>query len=80
MKESGGKKQDNLIMDLDSSVDGEVRATITDYLKKIVSEFTETIQGRVTNPAEEHLSTVREYTNGKLLDKYQATAFHHSAA
>ena len=46
-------------MDLDLSVYGEFREKITDYLKKIVSDFPETIQGRETTPASEHLFTVR---------------------
>ena len=37
-------------MDLDLSLYGEIRVTITDYLKKIVSGFTETIQG-IVNPS-----------------------------
>ena len=52
MKESRGKKHDYLGMDLDLSFDGEVRVTMTDYLKKIVYDFPETIQGRVATPAE----------------------------
>ena len=50
MKESRGKKHDYLGMDLDFLVDGEVRVNIMNYLKKIVSEFTETTQGRVATP------------------------------
>ena len=47
-------------MDLDLSVDGEVRVTMTDYLNNIVSEFPETIQGRVATPSVEHIFKVRE--------------------
>ena len=38
-------------MDLDLSVDGEVRVIMMDYPKNIVSDFTDTIQGRVLTPA-----------------------------
>ena len=60
-------------MDLNLSVDGEVRVKMTDYLKNIVSEFLETIQIRVTSLAVEHLFTVME-------EKDWATAFHNSVA
>ena len=67
-------------MGLDLSVDGEVRVNITDYLKKIVSEFTETIQERVTTPSADHLFTVREDADRKPLDKDRAVTFHNSVA
>ena len=43
MKESQGKKHNYLGIDLDLTVDGEVKVKITDYLKDIVSDFPETI-------------------------------------
>ena len=58
MNESYGKKHDYLGMDLDLSVDGEVRVIMMDYLKIIVSEFTDTIERKVLTPAEDHLFTV----------------------
>ena len=58
MKEFRRKRHDYLRMDLDLSVDGEVRVIMMDYLKNIVSEFTDTIQGKVLTPAEDHLFTV----------------------
>ena len=64
-------------MDLDLSVDGEVRVTMTEYLKNIVVDFTEKIRGRVRIPAAENLFTVREESNNKLLDEDWATALHH---
>ena len=45
MKEPHIIKYDYLIMEIDLSVYGEVRVTITDYLKKIISESTDTIKG-----------------------------------
>ena len=69
MKEYRGKKHDYIGMDLDLLVDGYVSVTMTDYPKKIVSDFTETIQGRVKTPASEHLFTAREDTDRKLLEK-----------
>ena len=37
--------------------------TMEDNLKQIVSEFPETIKGRVATPAAEHIFTVREDAN-----------------
>ena len=65
-------------MDLDLSVDEEFGVTMTYFLNKIVSDFPETIKGRVTTPSAEHLLKVRECANRKILGKYWATAFHHS--
>ena len=58
MKEYRGNKHDYLRMDLDFSVYGEVIVTMTNYLKKIMYKFPETIQGMVATPAAEHLFTV----------------------
>ena len=80
MKEYYGSKYRYLGMDLEFSVDGEVRVKMIDYIKKIVSKFPETIQGRVATPAAYQLFTVREDTNRNVLDKYWATGFHHSVA
>ena len=56
-------------MDLDLLVDGEIRSTMTDFLKNIVYDFPETIQRRVATPEVEHLFTVREDAYRKLLDE-----------
>ena len=47
----------------------EVRLIIAYYLIKVVSDFHETIQGRVATPAVEHLLTVRYNTDRRLLEK-----------
>ena len=47
MKESCGMKHTYLGMDLDLSLYGDVRVTMADYLKNIVSEFPDTIQLRL---------------------------------
>ena len=78
MKESRVKKHDLLIMNLDFSVDGEVGMKMTDNLKKMISGFPETIQGRVATPAAYHLFIVREDADRKLLEEYWSTVFHHS--
>ena len=59
MKESCGKKHYYLRMELDFSVDEEVRVTMMDYLKKILYDLPETIQGIVMTPAAEYPFTLR---------------------
>ena len=51
---------------------------ITDYLRKVVSGFPDTIQGRVAKPEADHLFTVRYNTDRKILDKEQSTSFNHA--
>ena len=51
MKESRGKKHNYLIMDLDFSLDVEVRVTMKYYLNNSKSGFTETIKGSVVTPS-----------------------------
>ena len=53
---------------------------MTDYLKNTVSEFSETMQGRMATPAAETIFTARGDANMKLLDEYRATVFHYSVA
>lgn len=57
---------------------GKVEVSMTDYLKKTISEFPEMIEVAVGTPAGEHLSTVRE--DPVALDKEQAAAFHTSVS
>ena len=45
-----------------------------------MSDFPDTIQGRLATPEDEHLLTVREESDRKLLEKDQATSFHNSVA
>ena len=67
-------------MDLDFLVYGEFRVKMTYYLNKIVYNFPDTIQVIVATPEAEHIFTVMEDTDRKLLDEYFSTAFHHSVA
>ena len=53
---------------------------MTEYLRKFLSDFHETIQGRVTTPAADHLFTVRYNTYRKLPEKEQSAAFNHAVA
>ena len=56
----------------------EVRLMMMDYLRKVLYEFPDTIQGRVATPVSEHLLVVRYNTDRKLLEKERSTAFNHS--
>ena len=80
LNKSREKKHDHLGMDLDLLVDEEVRVKIKYYLKNIVSNFSDTIQGRLATPEAYHLFTVREDTDRKMLDEDRAAKFHHSVA
>ena len=42
---------------------------MTYYLRKVVSDFPETIQGIVATPASDHLLTVRYNADRNLLEK-----------
>ena len=59
MKEIHGKKNNILGTEIDLSLDGEVRLTLEDYLNKIVSDYSETIHGRVKTRSAEHLLMVK---------------------
>ena len=64
-------------MDLDLSVDEEFGVTMTYFLNKIVSDFPETIKGRVATPSAEHPFKFMEDTYRRLLEEDCDTAFHH---
>eukprot|EP00957_Ditylum_brightwellii_P152974 11643899-Ditylum_brightwellii.AAC.1 len=65
-------------MTLDFSKRGKVKVIMSDYLKDIIKDFPEVIQGTVTSPASDHLFNVDE--NGTLLDEILARQFHTSTA
>jgi hypothetical protein len=80
MRLSRGKKHDYLGMDLDYSVLGEVKITMVDYLKRVITEFPEVISGGATSPAADRLFTVRPEEESKPLEEKRAIAFHHCVA
>jgi hypothetical protein len=80
MHVSRGKKHDYLGMDLDYSVQGEVKVTIVDYLKRVITEFPEEITGTASSPAAERLFTVRPNDESVPLGEERAIAFHHCVA
>ena len=76
VKTSRGKRHDYLGMILDYSVDGEVQIDMTDYVKKMVSEFPQdALQGpKVSTPASQNLFKVDK--RSPRLDKESAELFH----
>ena len=75
---TSGNIYEYLGMTLDFSKSGKVKVIMSDYLKEIIKDFPEVIQGTVTSPASNHLFNV--YENGKLLDEILARQFHTSTA
>jgi hypothetical protein len=80
MRVSRGKKHDYLGMDLDYSVPGEVKVTMVDYLKMVITEFPEEITGRASSPATERLFTIRPDGESVLLEEKRDIAFHQCVA
>jgi hypothetical protein len=54
-------------MDLDYSVQGEVKVSMVDCLKRVITEFPEVITGGSMSPAAERLFTVRAESERKRL-------------
>jgi hypothetical protein len=80
MRVSRGKKHDYLGMDLEYSVPGEVRVTMVDYLKRVITEFPEVITGGGASPAAEKLLTIRPEEECKPIEEKREIAFHHCVA
>jgi hypothetical protein len=80
MKVSRGKVHDYLGMTLDYSNKGEVKATMTDYMKGVIEYFPEVITRVVATPTTENLFKVRPYESRVLLDDRRGQAFHHATA
>jgi hypothetical protein len=80
MRVSRGKKHDYLGMELDYLVPGEVRVTMVDYLKRVITKFPEVITGGATSPAAENLFTVRPEGECEPLEEKRAIVFHQCVA
>jgi hypothetical protein len=71
---------DYLGMTLDYTMKGEVKVTMVDYLKGVLGDFPEVIDGTAPTPASEHLFDVHPDEERTLLNEEQAQAFHHAVA
>jgi hypothetical protein len=80
MHVSRGLVHDYLGMTLDYATKGEVKVTMADYLKEVLNDFPEVIEGHAQTAAAENLFTVRPDDERTTLDEERARAFHHSVA
>ena len=73
-----GKFHDYLGMQLDYSIEGKVRITMFDYIKSMLSELPEDMNGEAASPAASHLF---EVDNECIkLDEEKSIFFHHNVA
>merc|ERR1712085_192705 len=73
-----GKKHDYLGMSLDFSKEGAFVVDMEEYLKEIIKDLPEDMNGTATTPAADHLFKVRE--NAPKLNEEQAGFFHRVVA
>eukprot|EP00957_Ditylum_brightwellii_P156038 11876615-Ditylum_brightwellii.AAC.1 len=78
LRTTRGKVHEYLGITLDFSKCGKVKVIMSEYLKEIIKDFLEVIQGTVASPASNHLFNIDE--NGKQLDEILARQFHTSTA
>jgi hypothetical protein len=77
---SRGRVHDYLGMTLDFTKKGEVKVTMIDYLKKVISDFPEEITGTAATPATTNLYDIRPDEERNVIGEEQARAFHHAVA
>jgi hypothetical protein len=75
-----GKVHDYLGMDLHFGFDGVFQVSMITYTNKVILDFPEEINTTCTSPAGDHLFTVRNASDAKLLPEEQAQAFHPTVA
>ena len=68
-----GKKHVYLGMTLDYSTPGEVKIDMCDYVKSMIEEFPQDLNGKVSTPANDHLFKVDK---GKKLGPMKSEVFH----
>ena len=78
VKISRGKVHDYLGMVLDFTIPGNVQINMKKYVEKMVDDFPETLESKVTTPAALHLFNVRD--NVKVLEEEHAMLFHNLTA
>jgi hypothetical protein len=74
------KKHNYLGMDMEFNNNGTLGVSMITYLKNIIKQFPEVINGKAKSPAAEHLFMVRDKKETKFLKEDQALAFHHTIA
>ncbi|KAL7564335.1 hypothetical protein ACA910_007187 [Epithemia clementina (nom. ined.)] len=74
VKTERGKRHDYLAMTLDYTVPGEAKIDMSEYVKNMVNDFPEELEGRISTPWNEKLFKVND--KSKALDKTKAEQFH----
>ncbi len=64
-----GRKHNYLGMEIEYTDNGKAIFMMTGFLKRAIGNFSEEIIGRAASPAAEHLFTVRDESDQKVLDK-----------
>ncbi len=75
-----GKKHDYLGVDMEFMDDGTLDVSMITYLKNVIAEFPEMITGKVATPTADHLFTVRNKKDARVLDEERVLVFHHTVA
>ena len=72
-----GKKHVHLGMTLDYSVPGQVKVDVTDYVKSMIEDFPQDLDGKATTPANDHLF---DTSRGKQLGDMKKEVLHSTVA
>ncbi len=59
---------------------GMLEVSMIAYVRNVIAEFLEIIQGKSATPAADHLFTVGDEKDAKPLKEERALAFHHTVA
>jgi hypothetical protein len=73
-------KHDYLGVDLEFIDDGSLDVSMVNYLKSVIAEFPEMITGKAATPAADHLFTVWDKKEARVLKEERALVFHHIVA
>ena len=65
-------------MTLDFSIDGKLQISMEEYIRNMLTELLEDMDGMATTPAAEHLFKVNETPT--YLDEKETMFFHHNMA
>jgi hypothetical protein len=75
-----GQKHDYFGVDMEFKEDGTLDVSMVAYLKNMISDFPELITGKAATPAADHLFTIRDKKEWRLLEEERALAFRHMVA
>ena len=65
---------------MDYSIPGDVRISMTEYMRVVLEDLPEEITETPETPAVLNLFNVRDDNDQDLLDKTRAQAFHHAVS